>query len=117
MRFLPLAAFLTFLALPVLAQINAEEAESRIREACKAEDGTDPAKCDCYVTELKSILPADTYESMMALAAAVMSEDMALLQEVLSDGGIDAGQLNEMVLEMQQALGTAEQRCEAQGAD
>jgi len=114
MRFLPLALCLVVAGHPALAQLEPEEAESRIREACKAEAGTDPAKCDCYVGELKSVLPSDTYEPMMALAAAVMSEDMALLQEVLSDGGIDAGQLNEMVLEMQQALGAAEQRCEAQ---
>lgn len=114
MRFLPLATLLAILAMPASAQIDAAEAERRIREACKAEDGTDPAKCDCYVTELKSILPAQTYDSMVTLAAAVMSDDMALLQDILASGEIDAGQLNEMVLEMQQALGTAEQRCETQ---
>lgn len=117
MRFPPLALCLVLAAYPAAAQIDAEEAESRIREACKAEEDTDPAKCDCYVGELKSILPTATYDSMMALAAAVMSEDMALLQEVLSSGEVDAGQLNEMVLEMQQALGAAEQRCEAPGAE
>jgi len=97
---------------PAAAQIAAEDAAQRIREACKLEQGTDPAKCDCYVDELETILPAETYEPMVVLAAAVMSGDRELMQEFIADSDIDSGQFNEMVLEMQQALGTAEQRCE-----
>jgi len=96
------------------AQVGSDEAETRIREACKAEEGTDPEKCDCYVDELKSVLPESTYEPMITLAAAVMSEDEELLSNFLADNELDAGRFNEMVLEMEQALATAEGRCDAE---
>jgi len=101
------------------AQIEPDEAETRIREACKAEEGTDPEKCDCYVDELKSVLPESTYKPMITLAAAVMSQDRDLMQSFLDDRDLEAGQFNEMVLEMERALSTAEGRCEPadSGAD
>lgn len=101
------------LAIPGQAQISVESAEQRVLEACRAEAGTDPVKCACYVGALKTQLPAENYESMMIMAAAAMSGDMELMRGLLDNTDIGPGRFNNMVLEMEQALARAEQSCGA----
>lgn len=96
------------------AQIDAQEAEKRILAACAAETGgAAPERCDCYVSEIKSRVPAGTYGSMIVLAAAALSGDMELLRAFVEKAQLDPEAYDRMLGEMERAVSLAAAICGA----
>lgn len=89
------------------------KAEGQILAACKAESGTDPLKCDCYVGRLKSLLPVDSYRPAVILAAIGMSGDFIRMQDFIRAEGMDEAHFTSMMMDMEKALETAEAECGA----
>lgn len=106
-----LAGFSCGLAFPASA-LDVAEAERTVRAACKADPQTVDAECDCYMRALEELLPGDTYGLMIGLAAAGMTGDIALMQEVLDEGDISAEAFGRMQMDLQSAMTAAERRCE-----
>lgn len=110
---LTIAASLPVLLLSgmALAGVDEKAAEARILAACQAEAGAEARRCDCYISEIKSRVPAETYGPMMALAAAAMSGDAALMQDFLSEAQLDPEATERMLAEMERAVALAAAIC------
>ncbi|MFQ5346614.1 MAG: hypothetical protein ACE5ED_02065 [Rhodothalassiaceae bacterium] len=87
------------------------DAEGRIRDACKAEENADTAKCDCYVDALKAALPDDSFAAMMAFAAATLGDDPAALAAVIDAAREDPDRYNAMLEAMKTATAQAAEVC------
>lgn len=111
---LPLGLVLLAASGAAAAQVDSGEAEASILAACRAESGEDgPERCACYVSEIRSRVPADAYGTMIELAAAVLTGDMAAMQDVIDKSGLDPEATDRMLADMREAVTMAAAICGA----
>lgn len=96
-----------------IAVMDEGSAEEAIIAACKSEEGAEPAKCDCYVAELKSLLPASDYRRSVILAALAMTNEALPMLDFIRSEKLDAEAFTTLMEGMEKALKQAEQRCGA----
>jgi hypothetical protein len=95
-----------------LAQVmSVESAQDQLRNACKAERGTDAETCDCYVDSLAQTLPKDDFEKMVVLAAIAISGDDEKMTQFVEEQELTYDVRNEMLLDTREALTAAEKSC------
>ncbi|GAK33595.1 hypothetical protein JCM17846_13950 [Iodidimonas nitroreducens] len=95
-----------------LAQVlSVESAQDQLRNACKAERGTDAETCDCYVDSLAQTLPKDDFEKMVVLAAIAISGDDEKMTQFVEEQELTYDVRNEMLVDTRAALTAAEKSC------
>ncbi len=92
-------------------------AERQILDACLAESGTNPAACGCYLDALRRLLPKKDYALATSLAAAAMRGDGEAFRRLVTRHRLSAERLQNILTATDQALRTAERRCEQAAPD